>query len=430
MTTNRRVLARGAAATLGSLLGFSVVGCERAPPPRDAPDGGKLIKRESVSPTSSAPRSSGKPANGSLERSSPDPYHLPRYVGPRISRISGGCAILTSGEVRCFDGPRTIQPEQLNGAREVRTVGDGGCAVFALGVIRCWGEVWLFTTESDGRCKWEVQSVSDFDKHSDDGAPERPMKDGFYYCMGVKRCATPAQVAGLTGVSRLALGTQHACAVTTQGNVFCWGTNRYGEGPGERRCRPPPGVDCLMFGETCHRPMLVRRLPPMKDVAVGIHRSCGVARNGRMFCWGMLPDFYVRAGYPASTPVFQSAWPEMKQVAMWPQLTCGLAESGHVYCQADDQPSPERLPDLAEGVELAAADGLFCIRTTSGAVFCKDEARQPAYAVPGITSAVSISARGDYACAVLDNGSGYCWGRFPSSTSGRRTPPKPVFSSP
>ena len=53
--------------------------------------------------------------------------------------------------------------------------------------------------------------------------------------------ATPARVRSLTGVSSLALGFTHACAVLTNGTMRCWGDNAYGQlGDGTRTQRSTP----------------------------------------------------------------------------------------------------------------------------------------------------------------------------------------------
>jgi alpha-tubulin suppressor-like RCC1 family protein len=39
----------------------------------------------------------------------------------------------------------------------------------------------------------------------------------------------PAAVPGLQGVTAIAAGAEHACALLSSGAVECWGENEYGE---------------------------------------------------------------------------------------------------------------------------------------------------------------------------------------------------------
>jgi len=61
--------------------------------------------------------------------------------------------------------------------------------------------------------------------------------------------------------TQIAIEDSHACGVTADGGVVCWGGSRYGE------CNAPPAE--------------------FTSVSVGFHRSCGVTKAGDVVCWGM-----------------------------------------------------------------------------------------------------------------------------------------------
>ncbi len=84
---------------------------------------------------------------------------------------------------------------------------------------------------------------------------------------------TPVQGLG-AGLSALATGAAHACAVTAAGGLRCWGDNSGGQlGDGTTTDRPLP--------------VAVRRLARgVVDVAAGGLHSCALTDAGGLKCWG------------------------------------------------------------------------------------------------------------------------------------------------
>lgn len=92
--------------------------------------------------------------------------------------------------------------------------------------------------------------------------------------------AAPADVLGLhSGVRALAAGWFHTCAVMTSGTVKCWGENGAGNGPGGR----------LGDGTTTSRssPVDVGGLTDAVLVAAGTH-TCALTTTGKVKCWGAM----------------------------------------------------------------------------------------------------------------------------------------------
>ena len=48
-------------------------------------------------------------------------------------------------------------------------------------------------------------------------------------CEGYPCSAPPAAVPGLRGVTAIAVGEEHGCALLSGGAVECWGEDEYGE---------------------------------------------------------------------------------------------------------------------------------------------------------------------------------------------------------
>ena len=147
------------------------------------------------------------------------------------------CARLRSGEARCWgqnftgqlgDGttedrarPRAVRavsgPGHLRNVVHVVPSQWGTCAVLTSGQVRCWGD------NTHG-----ILGIGSTD-YSDHVRPE----------VVVARTGS----GPLTGVRSLDGGDEHVCAALANGQVRCWGRNLYGElGDGSYDARPRPSI--------------------------------------------------------------------------------------------------------------------------------------------------------------------------------------------
>lgn len=86
--------------------------------------------------------------------------------------------------------------------------------------------------------------------------------------------ATPSPVVGLTGgVTSIAVGETHACALTATGIVGCWGHNSSGQ---------------LGDGTVVNRavPTRVSLNEPAIAITASGHTTCAVTATGAGYCWG------------------------------------------------------------------------------------------------------------------------------------------------
>lgn len=81
---------------------------------------------------------------------------------------------------------------------------------------------------------------------------------------------------------------RHRCALTQEGDLWCWGANYFGQ-VGNGKVNAAPGSKCEEhdFGFTCpgvYTPVKV--MSDVKDFAISYDVTCAVKTNGDVYCWG------------------------------------------------------------------------------------------------------------------------------------------------
>jgi alpha-tubulin suppressor-like RCC1 family protein len=104
---------------------------------------------------------------------------------------------------------------------------------------------------------------------------------------------TPVQVQGLTGVVAIAAGSRHAMALKSDGTVWCWGNNDYGQ----------LGNNSLGASGVA---TLVQNLGPAVQIAAGQTHSMARLANGTIWLWGQ--NQYAELG---TVPVDAVATPQI-----------------------------------------------------------------------------------------------------------------------
>ena len=84
---------------------------------------------------------------------------------------------------------------------------------------------------------------------------------------------TPVQVSGITGVIAIAVGEVHTIALKSDGTVWAWGSNEFGQ---------------LGDGTTTHRytPIQVTSLTSVTAIASGGYHTIALKSDGTVWTWG------------------------------------------------------------------------------------------------------------------------------------------------
>jgi alpha-tubulin suppressor-like RCC1 family protein len=277
-----------------------------------------------------------------------------------------GCAVVQNGEVRCWglgisSGGDALAGWTVSGLStpvQAVTIGRNfACALSQAGGVQCWGYNGSGTLG--------------------DGTTER--RDGPVAVIGLER-----------GVTALAAGDDSTCAVTTSGQVWCWGSNDWGQiGDGTKEDRLIPVQVTGLDGAAV-------------NVSVGTYRACALMADGRIACWGHNPDgLYLGNGIPSqsTSPVYVAGTDTYIDVSVGSFHTCGVTVSGTVQCWGGANQSGQLGDNTTENHALPAL-------------------------VQGLAGpAVAVTAGDAHSCALLQNGSVQCWGSNQFSQLGDGTTP-------
>ena len=233
----------------------------------------------------------------------------------KLTAVAGGgifspadghtCAVTTAGGVQCWgtnnhgqlgsgsttDSHAPVPVSGLSsGVASIAAHGDHTCALTAAGSVLCWG------LNANG----ELGNNSTTDS------------------------SAPVAVSGLpAGVTAIAVGLQHACAVTAAGGVQCWGYGGYGQlGNGASAdSHVPVGASGLTSGFVA--------------VAAGDFHSCALASTGGVQCWGY--GGYGQLGNNSTssvtTPIaVQGLAPTIATITAGNEHTCAVTTGGAAWC--------------------------------------------------------------------------------------------------
>jgi len=228
-------------------------------------------------------------------------------------------------------------------------------------------------------------------------------EDGAAWCWGSNRSGVlgigtdepnvdvPTRVMTDLAFDAISISDRTGCAVSAEGDAYCWGDNRYGQ----------LGVAGGIRGgvASSNAPVAVPGGEKFVQVQTDGSHSCALQASGAVYCWGI---HSTTGWYPVNTARFSPGFnflparvgpPDAPWAsgsgAPWILLgvgdgqTCALAKDGELDCWGNDVVDPRAWgPYKAENPIPVGGDNLFS----------------------------TFSSGGFHDCAVNNEGFAYCWG--------------------
>ncbi len=276
---------------------------------------------------------------------------------PAIDIVAGrgfSCILRTDGTVGCWGAMKLPYVPSVTTATAIAAAGDIACAVLSDGGFRCWygsGSLAFHpTTYTDLAGKTLVDIARGLDHTC------ARTTTGTVYCWGERGSgyvstpvAQPAfanavelvasqtstaaifaggtttiyahgKLPGISGVTAVALGGAHTCAVVAGGAVICSGYNQTGE------CGDGTGITDVSL-------VYAKGVSGATEIAANYYNTCAVISDGTVQCWGR--NVNGEGGYPTGisyAPHQVTGVTDAVQIAMGESHTCVLKGSGAVQC--------------------------------------------------------------------------------------------------
>jgi len=190
-------------------------------------------------------------------------------------------------------------------------------------------------------------------------------------------------------LATVSIGTEHGCGLAPNGRAYCWGSNRLGQLGDDRTAS---------VAANAGNAVAVATTETFTSISAGANHTCAVTQAGEAYCWGLnftgeLAQAIVAndcGGFPCSRrPVRVETAVRFDTVSAGFGHTCALS-GGRAFCWGRNDRGQLGAPRADDQCE-----GVACNVTP--------------VRVTGVSGFTSISAGGDHTCGMA-GGVAYCWG--------------------
>lgn len=249
----------------------------------------------------------------------------------------------------------------------------------------------------------------------------------------------PTEVANLSGVSMVAAGGYHTCAlIASNGSIKCWGYNAYGQlGNNSTMSISTPAQVVDGFNNPVTGAVVI---------TAGLYHTCAAFADGNAQCWGQNANGQLGDGSldDSSTPLNVSGFlSDVTSISAGELHTCLVRSSTNiVQCfgnnshgalgqttGGDNQTTPGTVSGISNAVDVTCGAGLSCAHLSTGGLKCwganskgavgdgtTTNANLPVLvgAIGSDTNAVEVGGsafNANHSCAILDSTREVvCWG--------------------
>jgi alpha-tubulin suppressor-like RCC1 family protein len=268
------------------------------------------------------------------------------------------------------------------------------------------------------------------------------------------KALAPVTVTGLADGAAVACGFDYSCALRSDGSVACWGNDDYGQlgnapGAGAELC----DTDFHCSTRPVPVPGLGRTTAIAATADDGSEHSCALLSDGTIECWAANTGGELGSGTPSSAsspPVTVTGLRGATAVAVASAYTCAVAGDGTVDCWGQDvtlgigapmsncfgtpcASVPAPVVGLAGAIAIAAGSVFRCALLFDGTVRCWGQndlgelgngsgtSVSTPTVVSGLAGAAAVTTSRRHACALLRTGTVKCWGANSSGQLGDGT---------
>jgi alpha-tubulin suppressor-like RCC1 family protein len=338
---------------------------------------------------------------------------------PAFTQISAGswhtCGLSEEGEAWCWGSggatDHSGSPAPVPGGYKFSSIGSGryhNCALTIDGTAYCWSG----------------------------------FETGSGFC-GQAACSNTPTAVGPYSFTKLAVGELHTCALDMAGAAICWGFNWMGETGGSQR------------GQLELEPVVVSGGLVFSEIGANHGYTCALTSEGQLYCWGWgevgqlgvpLANLPICSPGPENTNVYCSSSPltaatslTFKALSVGLTHACALSDQDRAFCWGDN--GQGQLGDSVPGIEqygirfspgpttngawiaIEAGGATTCGINTVGDSYCwglnfmgllatngSAEISTKPVPIAGGHSFSGLSAGAQHMCGLTTDGETYCWG--------------------